>query len=194
MALAAPLLPPSVAAAARQLLVLLTTMALLMPTIARAEFTVDFEQGLEEGKNVLLEWEPVDASFRPLVLFGQLFNQTERGGMISISQNITCERAPKKVSVVGGTQHAHYACFLAVGINASSYLWMNVPSPLPFYPTASYVVQLLPQNQVGNPTDGGQQLQAPVLAQSPMFPVLPRGSVGVPDPRQDQAATRMTMY
>ena len=78
----------AVAAEVLRMLLLLFAIVGWLPRPARAEFTVGFDRGIEQGKNVLLEWEPVDAKYYPLVLFGQAFNRTGKD-LTSIEQNIT---------------------------------------------------------------------------------------------------------
>lgn len=66
--------------------ILVALCGVLAPTAA--EFTVSFAGGLQYGANVLLEWEPVEATYSPLVLFAQVFNKTEKS-VTSMAQNIS---------------------------------------------------------------------------------------------------------
>ncbi|KAI1454524.1 hypothetical protein F4805DRAFT_460724 [Annulohypoxylon moriforme] len=89
--------------------------------LATAEFQNEFKD-ITRGSDLLLKWDPTNSTDYPLVIHSQLINQTSQYGANSLEVNIT------------------------IGLNASSFLWENVPYPLPYFETAKYEVEVWPRD------------------------------------------------
>ncbi|KAI1808118.1 hypothetical protein F4811DRAFT_549209 [Daldinia bambusicola] len=102
-------------------------------------FQTEFK-GVTRGSDLLLRWEADATASYPLVVYSRLINQTSEFGANSLEINIT------------------------TGLNTTSFLWKNVPYPLPYLATALYEVEVRPQNQAG---------QKSAIASSSYFAVSP---------------------
>ncbi|KAI0179119.1 hypothetical protein GGR52DRAFT_291291 [Hypoxylon sp. FL1284] len=89
--------------------------------LATAGFQSTFEN-ITRGSDFLLRWDAINGTEYPLVIHSRLINQTSEYGANSLEINIT------------------------TGLNASSYLWTNVPNPLPYIETAKYELEIRSQN------------------------------------------------
>ncbi|KAF2965552.1 hypothetical protein GQX73_g8031 [Xylaria multiplex] len=99
--------------------------------------------GVAQHSDLLLEWDPVDAMGQPLVIHARLLNVTGDYKVNTFETDISSEFAPpeKGLCVVDNN---------AAGLTGDSFLWKDLPSPLPFLPTATYELQVLRQGQVGD--------------------------------------------
>ncbi|KAI2473256.1 hypothetical protein F4781DRAFT_381123 [Annulohypoxylon bovei var. microspora] len=108
---------------------------------ATAEFQNEFKD-INHESDLLLKWDPTNITNYPLVIHTRLINQTSEYGANSLEVNIT------------------------VGLNGSSFLWKNVPYPLPYLETAKYEVEVWPQNW------GLSKASALTFASSSYFTIL----------------------
>ncbi|KAI1093204.1 hypothetical protein F5B19DRAFT_167586 [Rostrohypoxylon terebratum] len=86
-----------------------------------AEFQNEFKDITHES-DLLLKWDPINSTDYPLIIHSRLVNQTSKYGANSLEVNIT------------------------IGSNASSFLWKNVPYPLPYLQTAKYDIEIWPRD------------------------------------------------
>ncbi|KAI0885643.1 uncharacterized protein GGS22DRAFT_161491 [Annulohypoxylon maeteangense] len=77
---------------------------------------------ITRGSDLLLKWDPINSTDYPLVVHSRLINQTSQYGANSLEVNIT------------------------IGLNASSFMWKNIPYPLPYLETAKYEVEVWPRD------------------------------------------------
>ncbi|KAI2638937.1 hypothetical protein GGS26DRAFT_587709 [Hypomontagnella submonticulosa] len=105
-----------------------------------AGFQSQFED-IARGSDVLLRWDPINDTDYPVVIHSRLINRTSEYGANSLEVNIT------------------------VGLNSSSFLWKNVPYPLPYFKTAKYEVEVWPQYWAGS------KALVPAFASSPYFTI-----------------------
>ncbi|KAI1402054.1 hypothetical protein F4819DRAFT_455981 [Hypoxylon fuscum] len=108
---------------ARSILIISILSQLL--ALATAGFQNDF-QNITRGSDLLLQWDSINATDFPLVIRSRLINQTSEYGANSLEVNITA------------------------GLITSSFLWKNIPYPLPYLETAKYEVEVWPQKLVGS--------------------------------------------
>ncbi|KAL8392056.1 hypothetical protein RB595_002311 [Gaeumannomyces hyphopodioides] len=131
-----------------------------------AEFTRTFS-GLTKAADLALGWDGVDARYMPLTIHAVVVNRTGNENRANVFRRN-----------------------LAVGINGTSWVWKNMPSPLPYLATGQYQVEIRTETQA-NATAGSVP---PVLPKSPYFSILevkstqPTGSPGgatSPSPASD---------
>ncbi|KAI1778314.1 hypothetical protein F4818DRAFT_438481 [Hypoxylon cercidicola] len=125
---------------------------------AAADFQTKFEN-ITRGSDLLLQWDPINATDYPLVIHSRLINQTSEYGANSLEGNIT------------------------VGLNESSFLWPSVPYPLPYLETAKYEVEIWPQNWAG------PKASAPVLASTYFTIAESEGNHTTDDPAEGFSGT-----
>ncbi|KAI0406001.1 hypothetical protein F4802DRAFT_128980 [Xylaria palmicola] len=99
--------------------------------------------GVTQHGDLLLEWDRADATDYPLVIHARVMNKTSDYEVNMIETDIT------------------------VGLTDDSFLWEDLPSPLPFFSNATYELQVLPQQQAGG------VISEPVIASSPSFTIKP---------------------
>ncbi|KAI0973867.1 hypothetical protein F4678DRAFT_389231 [Xylaria arbuscula] len=109
--------------------------------------------------NLLLEWDHADATDYPLVVHVQVLNITSDHKVNTFETDISSESGAYKSS----------PCLIdnsTAGLTDDSFLWNDLPYPLPFLPTATYEIQVLRQikavNKVSDP-----------IASSTTFAILP---------------------
>ncbi|KAI0802734.1 hypothetical protein GGR55DRAFT_683036 [Xylaria sp. FL0064] len=98
---------------------------------------------LRRHTDLLLEWDHADTTAYPLVIHVRVFNTTDDHKVNTFETNIS------------------------TGITDNSFLWDDLPSPLPFFSTATYEFQVLPQEQIGS------TVSDLVIASSTAFYILP---------------------
>ncbi|KAI1081194.1 hypothetical protein F5B20DRAFT_77263 [Whalleya microplaca] len=106
--------------------------------LAIASFQNDFKN-VTRGSDLSLRWDQVDAAEYPLVIHAELINRTSDYHANLLELNIT------------------------TGLLASSFVWESIPEPLPFLETATYKIQVRPQNWTV------ESESAPTFASSPYF-------------------------
>ncbi|KAI1350665.1 hypothetical protein F5Y01DRAFT_305158 [Xylaria sp. FL0043] len=121
---------------------------------ATASFHNNFTN-IRRHTDLLLEWDHADAIAYPLVIHVRVFNRTDDHKVNTFETNIS------------------------TGITDNSFPWDDLPSPLPFFATATYELQVLPQEQIGS------TVSDLVIASSTPFYILPEneeedGSSGWP--------------
>ncbi|KAI0420678.1 hypothetical protein F5X98DRAFT_14493 [Xylaria grammica] len=109
--------------------------------LAGASFHNSFD-GIARHTDLLLEWDHVNETDYPLVIHARVFNVT----------------SDHKVNA--------FETDISTGLSNDSFLWRDLPSPLPFLPTATYELQVLRQYQ-------GDDVSDPVVAFSPPFSISP---------------------
>ncbi|KAI0530032.1 hypothetical protein GGR58DRAFT_525399 [Xylaria digitata] len=82
--------------------------------------------GVTQHTDLLLEWDLGDAMDHPLVIHARVLN------------------------VTGDHKVNTFETDISTGLASDSFLWRDLPSPLPFLPTATYELQVLRQGQVGD--------------------------------------------
>ncbi|KAI0426567.1 hypothetical protein F5Y09DRAFT_351102 [Xylaria sp. FL1042] len=107
-----------------------------------ASFHNDFTD-IRRHTDLLLEWDHADATAYPLVIHVRVLNTT----------------SDSKVNI--------FETNISIGLIDDSFLWIDLPSPLPFLATATYEVQVLPQKEIGNILSGL------IIASSTPFFILP---------------------
>ncbi|KAI8946597.1 hypothetical protein F4801DRAFT_56740 [Xylaria longipes] len=107
---------------------------------AMASFSNSFDD-VTQHTDVLLEWDRANTDY-PLVIHARVLNKTSDREVNTIEADI------------------------ATGLTNDSFLWGDLPFPLPFLSTATYELRVLRQQQVGDPTFGL------VVASSPPFTIL----------------------
>ncbi|KAI0509452.1 hypothetical protein F5B22DRAFT_331792 [Xylaria bambusicola] len=99
--------------------------------------------GLRQHADLLLEWEPAGATDYPLVLHVRVFNATSDHTVNTFETDI------------------------ATGLYRDSFMWNDLPSPLPFLPSATY------QLQIGRQLPAGDIMSDFVITSSSPFSILP---------------------
>ncbi|KAI1812906.1 hypothetical protein GGS20DRAFT_511104 [Poronia punctata] len=104
-----------------------------------ASFRTDFSN-VTRNTDLLLQWDISNVTEYPVKLQVLIVNKTS-------------EHEANVIEVV-----------IATGLTNNSYLWREIPLPLPFLPTAEYELRVRPQEGRG-----------PILASSPLFEIAPAG-------------------
>ncbi|KAI1365763.1 hypothetical protein F5Y08DRAFT_167164 [Xylaria arbuscula] len=94
-----------------------------------ASFQTNFSR-ITQHTDLLLEWEAVKATDYPLALHLSVFNVTDDQRVNTFEADIATE------------------------LTGNSFLWNDLPSPLPFLPSATYELHLLRQVSLENPEPG----------------------------------------
>lgn len=123
-----------------------------------ADFQSKFEN-ITHGSDLLLQWDPINATDYPLVIHSRLINQTSEYGANSLEVNIT------------------------TGLNTSSFLWTSIPFPLPYLETAKYEVEIWSQNWTGS------KASAPVFASTYFTITEPREDHNTDNPAEGFSGT-----
>ncbi|KAI0005645.1 hypothetical protein F4779DRAFT_621013 [Xylariaceae sp. FL0662B] len=127
-------------------------------TLVIAEFQNDFKNVIR-GSDLSLRWDEVDATDYPLVISARLISRTSEYRANLLESNITA------------------------GLYASSFVWESVPEPLPFLETASYEIEVRPQDRFG------ENGSAPGLASSPYFFISEREDENTSDSKDSSDET-----
>ncbi|OTB09114.1 hypothetical protein M426DRAFT_18496 [Hypoxylon sp. CI-4A] len=83
-------------------------------------------KSVNHGSDFLLQWDAVNVTDYPLTIRTRFINQTSQYGVNSLEADIT------------------------TGLNATAFLWENVPYPLPYLDTALYEVEIWSQSSTGS--------------------------------------------
>ncbi|KAJ2987423.1 hypothetical protein NUW58_g4517 [Xylaria curta] len=110
--------------------------------LAMASFRNNFSN-VTRHTDLLLEWDHSDATEYPLVIHAIVLNKTDGYGVNAIEADIS------------------------IGLTDGSFLWGDLPFPLPFLSTATYKLQVLSQQHAGG------MMPHVVVASSPPFTILP---------------------
>ncbi|KAI0114492.1 hypothetical protein GGR51DRAFT_447742 [Nemania sp. FL0031] len=94
--------------------------------------------------DILLEWDRVNSTYYPLVIRARVLNKTSEYNANTIEAEISS------------------------GLTDDSFLWRDLPFPLPFFSSATYELQVLGQQQVV-----GVEPEL-VIASSPSFTIIPQ--------------------
>ncbi|GAW13019.1 hypothetical protein ANO14919_023950 [Xylariales sp. No.14919] len=126
--------------------------------LARASFHNSFD-GIARQTDLLLEWDHVNETDYPLVIHARVFNVTSDHKVNAFETDISSElsASEKGLRVIDNS---------IAGLSNDSFLWRDLPSPLPFLPTATYELQVLRQYQ-------GDDVSDLVIAFSPPFSISP---------------------
>ncbi|KAK5628788.1 hypothetical protein RRF57_004503 [Xylaria bambusicola] len=117
---------------------------------AMASFYTGFG-GLRQHADLLLEWEPAEAADYPLALHVRVFNATSDHIVNTFETDI------------------------ATGLTEDSFIWNDLPSPLPFLSSATYQLQVVRQLPAGGTMSGS------VITLSTPFSILPESKDGNDD-------------
>ncbi|KAI0455863.1 hypothetical protein F5B21DRAFT_173234 [Xylaria acuta] len=109
--------------------------------LAMASFDNSFDHVIQHT-DVLLEWDRANAADYPLVIHARVLNKTSDREVNTIEADI------------------------ATGLTNDSFLWGDLPFPLPFLSTAMYELRILRQQQAGDAAFGI------VVASSPPFTII----------------------
>ncbi|KAI3326054.1 hypothetical protein HD806DRAFT_432722 [Xylariaceae sp. AK1471] len=109
--------------------------------LAMASFHNDFNN-VTRHTDLLLEWDPVNATDYPLLINMRVLNKTSDHEVNVLEMNIT------------------------TGLTDNSFLWKDLPFPLPFLSTATYGLQVRRQQQPG------AMISEIVIASSPSFAII----------------------
>ncbi|KAJ8127981.1 hypothetical protein O1611_g5654 [Lasiodiplodia mahajangana] len=93
--------------------------------------------------DLLLEWDRANATYYPLVIRARVLNKTSEYNANTIEAEISS------------------------GLTDNTFLWRDLPFPLPFFSTATYELQVLGQQQAVG------MLPELVIASSPSFIITP---------------------
>ncbi|KAI0206948.1 hypothetical protein F4808DRAFT_14838 [Astrocystis sublimbata] len=96
---------------------------------SRSSFDNSFDN-ITQHTNVLLKWSSNTTDYYPLVIRTRVLNRTGNRGVNAIEEDI------------------------ATGLMNDSFLWEDLPSPLPFIPTATYELRVLRQEQAEDAISG----------------------------------------
>ncbi|KAI1126335.1 hypothetical protein F5Y10DRAFT_267219 [Nemania abortiva] len=111
--------------------------------------------------DLLLEWDRVNAANYPLIIRARVLNKTSDYNVNTIEAEISSE--------LGVFETVLRAVDDDLGeLIENSFLWKDIPFPLPFLSTAAYELQILGQKQVGDTAP------EPVIAYSPSFTIIPQ--------------------
>ncbi|KLU86740.1 hypothetical protein, variant [Magnaporthiopsis poae ATCC 64411] len=124
------------------LLVVVLLFLLAAPSYA-ADFIRTFT-GITKGADLALQWDGIDARYMPLTIHVVVVNRTDEENRANVFKRN-----------------------LAVGVNGTSWVWRDMPSPLPYMATGLYQVEIRPEAQA-NATTGN----APTFPKSPYFSLL----------------------
>ncbi|KAI0442450.1 hypothetical protein F4803DRAFT_376534 [Xylaria telfairii] len=121
--------------------VYLLALAYLWQLAMASSFHNDFKDVIQHT-NVLLEWDHANAADYPLVIHARVLNKTSDSEVNTIEADI------------------------ATGLIDDSFVWGDLPFPLPFLSTATYELRVLRQQQAGDTTSGL------LVVSSPPFNIL----------------------
>ena len=124
-------------------------------SVCQAAFLSQFND-VTHRSAVAVGWDPVENVTAPFALHARMVNKTEGGLLNAVMMRISAD------------------------INGTVWTWADVPSPLPWLPTAQYQLELRPFTWNGS--DQPDSSKAPLYTRSSFFSIAPQNNTLEPPP------------